>query len=166
MDAVAAAAERNKATLYHYFSSKAELLHAIYVETARIALATIRSVPEDLSASVAIRRLIRENLEIAAARPNETAVYFHEVDWIEEWLPPSLYQEAHATEVAYFAELRNIVARGFAAGEFGNLDQTVSVQLIAGAIAWASRSHESHSQPVADVADRLADAVLGGLSSR
>ena len=166
MDEVAAAAERNKATVYHYFASKAELLHTIYSETAEVALETIRSLPPDLSAAEAVRRLIRGNLEVASARPNETAVYFHEVDWIKEWLPPILYKDVHAAEVAYFAELREIVTRGHDEGEFGDLDLGTAVQVIAGAIAWASHRRVPTDVPVADAADRLADVVLGGLASR
>ena len=167
MDEVAAAVKRNKATVYHYFASKAELLYTIYIETATIALETIRSFPADMPADEAVRKLIQTHLEIAAERPNETAVYFHEMDWIKEWLPKNLYKDVHAKEATYFAELRALLVRGGEEGLFGNVDTNAAVHVIAGIVGWASRGTRPEGGPApAEIGTRLADVVLGGLVRR
>ena len=167
MDEVAAAVKRNKATVYHYFASKAELLYTIYIETATIAVETIRSLPADMPADEAVRKLIQANLEVAAERPNETALYFHEMDWIKEWLPKNLYKDVHEKEVTYFAELRALLARGSEEGLFADVDPNAAVQVIAGLIGWASRGTRPKGGPTpAEVGARLADVVLVGLVRR
>ena len=167
MDEVAAAVKRNKATVYHYFASKAELLYTIYMETATLAVETIQSLPPDVPADEAVRMLIQANLEIAADRPNETAVYFHEVDWIKEWLPKNLYKDVHEKEATYFAELRALLARGSEEGLFADVDPNAAVQVIAGLIGWASKgARPSGSASPAVVGSLLADVVLSGLVRR
>jgi AcrR family transcriptional regulator len=167
MDEVAAAVKLNKATVYHYFASKAELLYTIYIETSTIALETIQSLPPDTPADDAVRKLIQANLETAAGRPNETAVYFHEMDWIKEWLPENLYKDVHEKEAAYFAELRALLARGREEGLFGDVDTNAAVQVIAGVVAWASRGNRPSVGPIpAEFGTPLAHAVLGGLLRR
>lgn len=167
MDEVAAAVKLNKATVYHYFASKAELLYTIYIETATIALQTIRSFPPDMPADEAVRKLIQAHLEIAAERPNETAMYFHEVDWIKEWLPENLYKDVHEKEATYFGELRALLERGRKGGLFGDVNTNAAVQVIVGVVSWASRASrpKGGASPV-EVGTRLGDIVLGGLVLR
>ena len=164
MDEVAAAAKLNKATVYHYFASKALVLYTMYIETATTALDTIQALPSDMPADLALRKLVEANLEIAAERPNETAVYFREIDWIKEWLPTKLYKELHVKEVAYFSALRDLLSRGRADGLFAEVDPNAAVQMVVGSLSWATRTGPKSA--AADVGSRLADALLNGLLRR
>jgi len=163
MDEVAAAAKLNKATVYHYFASKAELLYTIYVETATTALDMIQALPPDMPPDQALRKVMQANLEITAERPNETAVYFREADWVKEWLPAKLYKEVRAKQDAYFTELLDLLTRGRNDGTFGDVDPDAALQVVVGALSWAARRPASGT---ADVSTRLADAILNGLLRR
>jgi len=165
MDEVAAAAKRNKATVYHYFESKAELLYTIYIESAAVALETVRSLPADMPADEAVAKLIQAHLESIRERPNESAVYFHEMAWIKEWLPKPLYKVVREKEALYVAELEALLTRGQRNGTLRDIDLVAAAQVVTGVISWVSRGRAT-GPPLTDLSTQVADILLYGLLAR
>jgi AcrR family transcriptional regulator len=164
MDEVAAAAKINKATVYHYFASKAELLRAIYLESADIALDAVSSIPPEMPADKAIKQLVQTLLEAIRRRPNESAVYFQEMQWIQEWLPRRLHREVQEKESSYYGLFKTLFERGISDGTLGDIDPAVAARALTGILGWATHWIRPGAQSAKeDHVTELIDVILHGL---
>jgi AcrR family transcriptional regulator len=122
-----------KATLYHYFSGKDELVAAV-VEglTVEVNQRLERELDEvrDLSHLEQIRALIREQVRILTDTAPEVATVF---SWPKAW-PESFQEIIKDSRRRHDAIFRRVVEAGIAAGEFDCPNPDVALQCLHGVL--------------------------------
>jgi AcrR family transcriptional regulator len=122
-----------KATLYHYFSGKDELVAAV-VEglTVEVNQRLERELDEvrDLSHLEQIRALIREQVRILTDTAPEVATVF---SWPKAW-PASFQEIIKDSRRRHDAIFRRVVEAGIAAGEFDCPNPDVALQCLHGVL--------------------------------
>jgi AcrR family transcriptional regulator len=85
---IGAQAGLNHATTNYYFRGKAAVLFAIYQEALDgffAGLKTVTGRPDE-----ALAQLVRVAVAAAVHRRDQTAVYFQELRWLDQLLPPDM----------------------------------------------------------------------------
>jgi len=165
MDDIAKAVGLNKGTLYHYIPSKAGILFEIYRTAQETALARIRSIPLDMPVEEAVAEIIRMHLRSIDERPAETAVYFQEMRWIEEWLTAEQIAILRTNERAYLERATEFVQRGIDTGRFAPTDAATVGAGFVGLAAWTYQWFDpTGPHTVDDVAEVFIPMVLHGLA--
>ena len=122
-----------KATLYHYFSGKDELVAAaiegLTVEVNRRLEQELDEV-RDLSHLEQIRTLIREQVRILTDTAPEVATVF---SWPKAW-PESFQEIIKDSRRRHDAIFRRVVEAGIAAGEFDCPNPDVALQCLHGVL--------------------------------
>jgi AcrR family transcriptional regulator len=122
-----------KATLYHYFSGKDELVAAV-VEglTVEVNQRLERELDEvrDLSHLEQIRALIREQVRILTDTAPEVATVF---SWPKAW-PESFQEIIKDSRRRHDAIFRRVVEAGITAGEFDCPNPDVALQCLHGVL--------------------------------
>lgn len=126
-----------KATLYHYFSGKDELvaavIEALTVEVNRRLEEELDTV-RDRSHLEQIRTLIREQVRILTDTAPEVATVF---SWPKAW-PESLQEIVKESRRRHDAIFRRVVDAGLAAGEFDCPNPDVALQCLHGVLNQSS----------------------------
>jgi AcrR family transcriptional regulator len=126
-----------KATLYHYFSGKDELvaavIEALTVEVNRRLEDGLDEV-RDRSHLEQIRTLIREQVRILTDTAPEVATVF---SWPKAW-PESLQEVIKESRRRHDAIFRQVVEAGLAAGEFDCPNPDVALQCLHGVLNQSS----------------------------
>jgi AcrR family transcriptional regulator len=122
-----------KATLYHYFSGKDELVAAV-LETLTVdvigRLEAQRDAVRDRSHLEQLRALIREQVRILTETAPEVATVF---SWPKSW--PEVFNETMKdSRRRHDAIFRRVVEAGIAAGEFDCPDPDVALQCLHGVL--------------------------------
>jgi AcrR family transcriptional regulator len=162
MDEIAAGVGLDKGTLYHYFTSKRDILYEILLESIEIAHEILPELDEPTPAGAAVDRFIHHQLRTIAKRPNESAVYTQESRHLQQWLRPDQLRTVRAGEERVSSALTAVIARGVANGTFRDVPPRVAADGVIGMCAWASTRRSSRGS-TDDVAATFATVVLGGL---
>src|ERR1700709_2508187 len=93
MDDVADVIGLNKATVYHYYASKALILFDIYRQAAEGTLAAVHDDPSWTAREALYQYTVRLLTQIAE-NPEGAAVYFQEQPYITEWFTAEQGAEA------------------------------------------------------------------------
>jgi AcrR family transcriptional regulator len=147
MDDVAAQAQFSKATLYHYFKSKAELIFEIlihFLEEVDRQIRTIRA--QDKSAREKLLESIRYSVRFQAEKENVTRVFMMDRSFLklmhtfvaDKSRPPSdaekrFIQKIKAKRKAIMDGAAGIVREGIETGEFRAVDPQAAATFIAAA---------------------------------
>jgi len=126
-----------KATLYHYFSGKDELVAAVIEAlTADVNGRLERELDavRDRSHLEQIRTLIREQIRILTDTAPEVATLF---SWPKTW-PESFQDTIKESRRRHDAIFRRVVEAGLAAGEFDCPDPDVALQCLHGVLNQSS----------------------------
>jgi AcrR family transcriptional regulator len=136
MDDVAERLDLTKATLYHYFGGKDELVAACLTlvgNEVNDRLEAIATETADGSAPERLHRLLTEQLTILLIDYPEAARLFAQpLDWPDDHL--RLIRTLRERHDAVF---RSAVTAGIKAGQFRDVDQSVVLHCIYGAINYA-----------------------------
>ncbi|PJE01763.1 TetR/AcrR family transcriptional regulator [Mycobacterium sp.] len=164
MDDLADAVGINKATLYHYYSSKSLLLYGIYQLAASATMSAVQPEP-NCSPRDALEQCTTNLLRVMAVEPAGTAVYFQESPYIAEWLTDDQVADIRTAEAFVYNQIRDIVDRGIAVGEFRDCD---SHMFALGYIGMTLGSHRWLTPTSPESADCIAGEInrvlLRGLS--
>jgi AcrR family transcriptional regulator len=146
-----------KATLYHYFSGKDELvaavLEALTVEVNRRLEEELEKV-RDRSYLEQIRTLIREQVRILTDTAPDVATVF---SWPKAW-PESFVGIIKDSRRRHDAIFRRVVEAGLAAGEFDCPNPDVALQCLYGVLNQSSLWIRPSLPP--EQKDRLREAVV------
>jgi AcrR family transcriptional regulator len=165
MDDVADTVGLNKATVYYYFSSKAEILYAIYLKATSETLEILEDYAE-LSAAEALRRNAERQLLLIARDLDQAAVYFQEAPFIHEWLSVEQISEIRAREQRFERGVRTIINRGYKDGTFWGADPAIATAAYVGMTSWFYRWYNpKRSSKPEKIAATFADIFLRGLLS-
>lgn len=165
MSDIAEAMKLNKGTLYYYFPSKADILHAIYLEAYERLDENICRVPTDLPADEELVGYVRAILHTISSVPDVIAVYFQEHPWLESSLTAEQATGVRAKEAQFTEQLRSIIAGGMRDGVFRRVnDRLLAIQLlsmISSLYRWHLSEDDSSAELVADtIVGYLYDGIL------
>ena len=153
--------------LYHYFSSKEELLRTIFRDTWALMLQTIESVQEpEEPARESLRKVAAIVLRTWGNDPDLVRVLVREVA-----RSPQMEREIDEVEQA-FATLRGIVERGQQNGEFrADLDPEFGATIFYGALeeiltGWVMGQLPDGEEDVARAERTVVEMLCGGLEQR
>lgn len=124
MDDVAEAVGLNKATVYHYYSSKSLILYDIYKGTADFTVEALHDDPT-ASARETIYNFTRRLMVGIANDLERAAVYFQEGPYIAEWFTEEQVAYIRRAETQVYEHVRDVIDRGIASGEFYDCDSHV-----------------------------------------
>lgn len=166
MDDVADAAGLNKATVYHYYPSKALILYDIYLRATDDTLRIFDSIDNDGSATEALRQYTQQILNLIARDIDQSGVYFHESPYLTEWLTGDQVKEIRSREHLYEEKVQAIIERGVRSGEFIECDPKIIalgyIGMTSGALRWLRPRGRLSA---GDIATEFADVFLRGLVS-
>jgi TetR/AcrR family transcriptional regulator, regulator of autoinduction and epiphytic fitness len=137
LEGVAEQTDIAKATLYHYFSGKDELvaavLEALTVDVIN-RLEAQRDAVHDQSCLIQLRALIREQVRILTGTAPEVATVF---TWPKSW-PATFNETMKDSRRRHDAIFRRVVEAGIAAGEFDCPNPDVALQCLHGVLNQSS----------------------------
>jgi AcrR family transcriptional regulator len=157
LDEIADRLDLTKASLYHYFPSKEELVSACLEALATTANERLRETSGAVSGTAAERlgMLIRAQLDIIVREyPQMARLFLQPLDW------PELYrQRSRALRVEHDEIFRSVVREGIRTGEF-EVDEDVAMHNLYGAMnnvpVWfRGRRRRDIDEMGAKVADNL-----------
>lgn len=157
LEEVAERTDIAKATLYHYFSSKDDLVTAaleLLTEQVLRLLAARQAAAGDAPATELLRALADEQVLILTETAPEVAALFAAP---REW-PAALGEQVKEMRRRHDAVFRRVVERGVASGEFSCPDVGIAMQCLHGILNQSS----IWIQPRGDAAERA--ALRGGVA--
>ncbi|AKP60393.1 Probable transcriptional regulator, TetR family [Mycobacteroides abscessus subsp. bolletii] len=163
MDDIADVAGLNKATVYHYFASKALILYEIYFKAAEETLACLQDDPR-WSARESLYQCTSRMLALIFSNREQGAVYFQENPFLSEWLSPEQVAEIRKREDMVQERVQNIIERGIASSEFVECDSHVMalgyIGMVLGSYRWLNPSGRRSAQ---EIAVEFSTTLLRGL---
>lgn len=163
MDDVAEAVGLNKATVYHYYSSKSLILYDLYQSTADFTLQALHDDPS-ASARETIYNFTRRLLVGIASDLERAAVYFQEAPYITEWFTEEQVASVRRAETQVYEHVREVIDRGIASGEFYDCDSHVLALGYIGMTLGSYRWLRPHGRRTAqEIAVEFSTALLRGL---
>jgi TetR/AcrR family transcriptional regulator, cholesterol catabolism regulator len=165
MQDLAREAGMGKATLYHYFTSKEELLTELYEEVIRDnVLAVLRIADREASAVEALTDVIVGRVVYTCRNRQLLNVFFEE----EAELPPRMRGRLVRARREYEAGVLEIVERGRAAGEIV-LETTprVFINTLLGAANWVYKWYDPKGALTPEqIGHDMSRILLGGVIAR
>lgn len=153
----------NKASLYHYITSKEDLASRLILRGSR----RLRLIAHDLyldsiPATDALCRLVKEHAEVLLEHPYEMGLLITQ----RQFFNSRALREVTEREAAYVACVRSVIARGVEVGEFRDLDVRVVTQFILDAVNGLLRWYRPHGRlPAEDVIDELWRFIHASIST-
>jgi TetR/AcrR family transcriptional regulator, cholesterol catabolism regulator len=155
---IGAEAGLNHATTNYYFRGKASVLFAIYQEALDgffAGLGTVTGKPDE-----ALAQVVRVAVAAAVHRKDETAVYFQELRWLDQLLPPDMVTIVRERQYRFRARVCDIVEDGIAQGMFRPVDPVIAVEAVVAMARWA---YQNDATVGPHAADECAQFVVNGL---
>ena len=150
-----------KASLYHHFSSKQEILadildHALDLINQRLEIV----LSQPLSADEKLRQAMTSYFQTIAENKNLSAVLLLEM----RSLDPELKARMASRREKFERLWRDLIIEGRQQGAFTNVDPSLTGRAILGVMNWSVTWYRSDGQRSAkDIADLFADLLLKGL---
>jgi AcrR family transcriptional regulator len=164
MDDVAEAAGLNKATVYHYYQSKAEILFDLCINALDDVLGKLRDGGHKLPVAEALKHYVVSVLSLIAETPERSLVYFQESPFLEEWLSENQVNQVRDLENEFELHLRRIMERGVEDHTFGPFDPRLAALAVSGMTNWFCRwYHPDGTQSPAEIADEFTRMLSDGL---
>jgi AcrR family transcriptional regulator len=164
MDDVAEAAQLNKATVYHYYDSKAQILFELCLGALTDVLDKLQLTPQELPAAEALAEYTHVVFAVVAAAPTRALVYFQESPFLDEWLSRQQVDVIRQREHAFELHLRHIVEQGVTDGTFRDVDPRLATLAFSGMTNWFCRWYHRDGPLSADIiAAEFVDLTFGGL---
>jgi len=149
--------------LYHYISSKEQLLAALVRDVSENTAHTVRAVRlrTDLSSVEKLRTVVRGLVLQRAGAPER----FRVLDRTEAALPEEVATLHLKARREVLAEVRTIIEEGVSRGEFRPRDERLAALSVIGMCNWVAWwFHPGPSHPAEPVADQLAQNAVDMLA--
>lgn len=163
LDDVAHELGLSKAALYHYVSSKEDLLSLIYIQALENYFASAYEIDEmDLAPPEKLRYLIRHHIEnIIIGNLPMFAVFFSE----ENQLPEKQFQRIREEKRKYSKIVEKIIAEGIELGFFRPMDPKLQAFAIIGMCNWLYKWYnpdEKKGRSPEKITDQFLDLLENG----
>jgi AcrR family transcriptional regulator len=158
MDDIAEKMDLTKATLYHYFGSKDELVAACLTLIASEVNDRLQRLADEtagLSAREQLRLLVAEQLTVLLIDYPEARLFAQPLDW-----PPEHIKLIRSLRQQHDAVFRKVIESGVNSREFSGADPNIALHCIYGAMNYMPVWVRSGSRAAAR---RLIDAVCDTL---
>jgi AcrR family transcriptional regulator len=160
MDDVAAGVALNKATVYHYFPSKADILHRLCVQSVETAIESLGDAPEGADVRGQLMHFTQAIVGVTARTLSRAAVYFQEAPFLEQWLSEAQVKEIRELEHQFDQHITDIFARGVADGTFPEVDPRIAALGYTGMVNWVYRwYHPGGAHTPEEIADQFVTLV-------
>lgn len=161
MQAVAAEVGLSKASLYHYYGSREDLLRHIFGDWAREELERSREIAEsEGDAATKLAAFVRLHLNSIVDNLDLYSLSFRE----EAQLPEDIRDEFRALKRENDVLVRRIIKEGVEAGTFQPVDETLAVFAIVGMCNWLWKWYKPGVGKNADqIAETFSHLVLQGM---
>jgi AcrR family transcriptional regulator len=161
MRAIADAVGVRGSSLYHYFPSKVDLLHAIAVDSTRTF---IESQLEDLSPSpdyaARVRKMMFDHVVYFHEHRMEEAVGLRELQELRKHKPEA-YTELQTLRRTYQNELERLITEGRDKGEFSCDDPHITTLAILGMVNTINDWYRPHRDgPIEKIADIYSSLIV------
>ncbi len=161
MDDIAKAVKLRKASLYHHFKSKQEILLEILERALQLLLEKISPITaQTISADKKLRLMIRQYLQILAENVDLAAVLLFEHKALE--------RREHARHIPnrdkFEALWKDVIREGIDRKIFACDDPGLAVRALLGQMNWTiTWFHDDGGKSIDEIADSYADILLNGL---
>lgn len=161
MQQVAETVGLQKPSIYHYFSSKEEILfsiHSEFIEDLIEGLETAMS--EESDPTVLLRKVINDIVTLVANRPAHPRVFF---DHYRE-LSPDMRDLINVRRDLYFSHVKSLISRGMEDREFREQDAQLATMAVFGICNWTYQWYRADGPvPPSVLTDYLFSFVTKGL---
>jgi len=164
MKDIADAVNLQKASLYHHFSSKQEILLALLDQALDLLIERFSAViTQDMPVDEKLCRAVRVYLGSLAEHADLAAVLLLE----HRSLDPE-YHERHIPRRDRFERLwRDLIQEGVESGVFHNTDPSMTVRALLGVMNWTITWYRSDGLfSIGQISDQFAALFLDGLRGR
>lgn len=153
-----------KATVYHYFRAKHDILHAIHDEWIDELLQRFEATEATSSDPVeVVRSVIRDIVGLIAERPGHVRVFF---EFFRE-LPPDLLASARVKRDRYEELVESAILRGMKEGVIAWQDPRTASFALFGMCNWAYQWYRPGGRLTQEeIADHLFRIFMTGVASR
>lgn len=165
IDDIADAVGMQKSTVYHYFTSKDQILFAIHEAFIRgvYEQQLARSRSGGLTEREELAQIIQDVVDVIHRKRSHVKVFF---EYYRELLPEDR-ERIRNVRHAYTALVRDIIARGVGSGVFLVKDVDVATFAFFGTVNWVYQWYRPGDRLAPrDVADTLWRYAIAGLSGR
>jgi AcrR family transcriptional regulator len=158
VDAIASRLAVTKPFIYYQFTSKTDLLTAIYLQVVNLSLDVVTAAQTGTgSPSERLRTFARAMTRVCIEHREIIAIYFRE----EVYVPKASLSEIHARKRDYDDRLKKLLAEGVAAGEFEISDVSMTGLAISGTLNWTYTWYQPGGRLSPDeIAEEMADLVV------
>jgi TetR/AcrR family transcriptional regulator, cholesterol catabolism regulator len=164
MDAIALAVGIHKASLYHHFESKEAIviaLHLSIIDTL-FGLHKERAEAGTLPPTRQLFEMMMDIVSLAETHPGHLRILF---DHYRE-LPEAMHKQVSTKRKAYRDIVIQVLKRGMAEGEFGDIDVDFAARAVMGLCDWATQWYRpTGSLGARAVAERTWKLLVVGLGS-
>lgn len=153
-------------SLYHYFSSKDEIVLEILTGFLDVIAARYRDVlAREQDAAQTLRAIVLASLQVARERPDATAIYQNELRYLRE---TPLYKEVQVAAGEVQRTWLGVIERGVADGSFrSDISPRVFHRLIRDAVWLSGRGqHPDAGYSTERLADAITSIFLDGFAAR
>lgn len=153
-------------SLYHYFSSKDEIVQEILMGFLDVIRARYEEVlAQEQDAAQTLREVVLASLQVARQQPDATAIYQNELRYLRE---TPQFKEVQAAAADVQRVWFGVIERGVADGAFRkDISPRIFHRLIRNAVWLSGRGqHPDAGYSTEELADAITSVFLEGFSSR
>jgi AcrR family transcriptional regulator len=163
MYAIAEAAGLQKASLYHYFKSKTDLLVQVHGDYIQFVFDLLETVPrETVPPDERLQAVVRHIVTLMKTHRHFVRIFF---EYFRE-LPPQSRRELAIRRRRYREEIIDIVRDGIAQSIFRDVDPYYATMAIFGMCNWVYQWYEADPGGDPDhIAEIFWDLIWGGLAA-
>ena len=163
VESLAAAVGLSKATLYHYFSGKDEILFWIHEEFIDVLLEKIERIPADAPPEIRIERVMGDILDLMRTHRGHVRVFFEHHRELSDKSRAVILEKRDRYQTAVEA----IIREGIEAGHLRDVDSRLTALAIFGMCNWAYQWFRVDG-PLAprEIAEFFASILIKGLAPR
>lgn len=167
MEMLADELDMSKGSIYHYYKTKNDLLYDVIVVPLERVSAKLAQVPSSAPLDERLREYIRSIVTNMTEFPNESAVYFYESPWLDQYLTPNQLADVRAHEKRFADAIIGVLKAGRRSGQFRHVDQDAVRFAIVGMVGFIGNWwHPGGRLSIEDLAEQYSSLVLAGITKK
>lgn len=162
MKGIADAAKLQKASVYHYFNSKAEILIQIHEDYLDYLFSRLDAIPESAGANERLHAVVSHIVVLVQTQRYVAAVFLGET----RELPPEARDAILARRLEYRDAVQAIISEGVRQGVFRDVDPYYTTMTVFGMATWVYQWYDADPGSDPDrIVDFLWEMVQAGIGT-